>query len=556
MNYQIKPIILTTFLGILLFSCQKEIPPPKPPNILLIMADDLGYADMGSFGGDIATPNLDQLAKEGIRFSRFHTAPFCAVSRAMLLSGNFNHVAGMGSQDLVTGIPGYEGKLSGRIIPVPELLRSAGYHTYMAGKWHLGGSADANPANKGFEKSFVTLEGGANHYSERGIFPDTPTSIYTENGEEANWPEDAYSADFYTDKLISYIKGDSEDGQPFFVFAAYTSPHWPLQVDSSYWKKYEGRYDAGYEVLRDKRLESLKKAGMIHPTAETPPLHPRVKPWDSLSPEKQKKESRKMELYAGMVENLDYNIGRLISHLKETGQYENTMIVFLSDNGAAAEDFFYHDYFGPFLQENYSDAFEDMGKENSFISYGPQWAEAGASPFKYFKGYTTEGGMNAPMIISGPGVSPKNQINDQFLSIMDLAPTFYELAGITYPKTWRGKEIAGLAGSSLLPALTGDPDPIHDSTYVFGLEHRGDAMLRKGKWKLLNTEKPFELKNFELYHLENDLSEQQDMKEVNPEKYQELLLEWEKFSQQVGIRTPTPKSGENLMTNDGRPRNQ
>jgi arylsulfatase len=187
-----------------------------------------------------------------------------------------------------------------------------------------------------------------------------------------------------------------------------------------------------------------------------------------------------------------------------------------------------------------------MGQENSFISYGPQWAEAGASPFKYFKGYTTEGGMNAPMIISGPGVSPKNQINDQFLSIMDLAPTFYELAGITYPKTWRGKEIAGLAGSSLLPALTGDPTPIHDSTYVFGLEHRGDAMLRKGAWKLLNTSKPFDLKNFELYNLETDLSEQQDLKEVYPEKYEEMLREWEKFSKQVGIITPTPKRGEGL----------
>jgi arylsulfatase A-like enzyme len=546
MNDQIRPIILTAFLGILFFSCQQEIHQPKPANILLIMADDLGYADLGSFGGDISTPNLDQLTKEGIRFSRFHTAPFCAVSRAMLLSGNFNHVAGMGSQDLVTGVPGYEGKLSDRIIPVPELLRSAGYHTYMAGKWHLGGMEGANPADKGFEKSFVTIEGGANHYSGRGIFTDAPISVYTENGERANWPEDAYSTDFYTDKLISYINADRKDGQPFFVFAAYTSPHWPLQVDSTYWKKYEGRYDAGYEVIREKRMESLIKAGMIPSTAKTPPLHPRVKPWDSLSPEEQKKEARKMELYAGMVENLDYNIGRLISNLKEIGQYENTLIVFLADNGAAAEDFYYHDYFGPFIQENYSDRFEDMGKENSFISYGPQWAEAGASPFKYYKGYTTEGGMNAPMIISGPGVSSQNQIDDQFLSIIDLAPTFYELAGITYPKTWRGKAIAGLAGSSLLPALKGNPKPVHDSTYVFGLEHQGRAMLRQGHWKLLNLESPFDVKNFTLHDLEKDISEQQDLKDTYPEKYKELLREWEKFSKQVGVVIPTPKQGERL----------
>jgi len=547
MKNKIKLIFPTALFGVLFFSCQKEIEHPKAPNILLIVADDLGYADLGSFGGDISTPNLDELAERGIRFSRFHTAPFCAVSRAMLLSGNNNHIAGMGAQQLQTPVPGYEGHLTDRIIPMPELLRSAGYHTYMAGKWHLGEALENGPQAKGFEHSFsINGEGAANHYSNLGVFESSSITEYTEDGEKADWKEGNYSTDIYTDKLISYIDRHREDGKPFFTFAAYTSPHWPLQVDEKYWKKYEGRYDKGYEVLRKQRLESLKKAGMIPENAQLPPLHPRVKPWDSLSPEEQKKEARKMELYAGMVDNLDYNIGRLVKHLKETGQYKNTLIVFLSDNGAAAEDFYYHDHFGPFIQENYSDEFGDMGNENSFISYGPQWAEAGASPFRYFKGYTTEGGMNAPMIISGPGVSSKNQINDQFLTILDLAPTFYELAGITYPNTWKGKAIPGLAGSSLLPALYGSSMAIHDSTYVFGLEHRGDAMLRKGNWKLLNTKSPFELKNFELYNLENDLSEQQDLKTFHPEKYRELLQEWEKFSKQVGIVTPTPKKGEGL----------
>ena len=257
-NYSIlTPVV--AFFGWLMVSCQQDTHKPKPPNILLIVADDLAYADLGSFGGDINTPNLDKLAEEGIRFSRFHTGPLCAVTRAMLLSGNYNHIAGMGSQGLVTAVPGYEGRLSDRIIPIPELLRSAGFHTYIAGKWHLGGMDGANPADRGFEKSFVIQdEGGANHFSDRGIFVDIPTTIYTENGENANWPEGAYSTDFYTDKLLSYLHADRNDGQPFFVFAAYTSPHWPLQVDSSYWKKYEGRYDEGYEVLREKRLETLK----------------------------------------------------------------------------------------------------------------------------------------------------------------------------------------------------------------------------------------------------------------------------------------------------------
>lgn len=531
-----------------LFSaCQPEEIEKKQPNILLIVADDLGYADMGSFGGDIETPNLDELARKGIRFSRFHTAPLCAVTRAMLLSGNYSHVAGMGSQGLVTAVPGYEGRLTDRIIPIPELLRSADYHTYMAGKWHLGGMEGANPADKGFEKSFVIQdEGGANHFSDRGIFPDIPTTIYTENGEQAYWPDGAYSTDFYTDKLIEFISSNQGDDKPFFAFAAYTSPHWPLQVEEKYWKKYQGRYDKGYEALRVQRLETLIKAGMISPKAELPPLHPRVKPWDSLSPEEQKKEARKMELYAGMVDNLDQNIGRLISYLKETGQYENTLIVFMSDNGAAAEDFYYQDYYGPYLQGKYTDDFEEMGTENSYISYGPQWAETGSAPFFYYKGYTTEGGMNAPMIIAGRGVEAKGSINHAFLTLMDLAPTFYELAGVSYPEDWKGKARKPLAGNSLSPILTGQQEHVHDSSYVFGLEHRGNAMIRKGDWKILNIKSPLELKNFGLFNLETDLSEQKDLKDSYPEKYQELLLEWEKFSKKVGIVTPTPKEGEGL----------
>jgi arylsulfatase A-like enzyme len=537
---------LAAFFGCTLFSCQQEISPPKPPNILLIVADDLGYADLGSFGGDIDTPHLDELANRGIRFSRFHSSPLCATSRAMFLTGNNNHVAGMGIQGRREGVAGYEGYLSERIITIPQLLQTKGYHTYMAGKWHLGAEPEHHPGNKGFEKFFITPQGGANHYNNAGILPQAPVSKYYENEREVEWPEGAYSTDFYTDKLIEYIGSNAEDGKPFFTFAAYTSPHWPLQVDEKYWKKYEGRYDAGYEELKRQRFESLKKAGMIPEDALLPPSHPSVKAWDSLSPEEQKMEARKMELYAGMVDNLDYNIGRLIQYLKKIGEYENTLIVFMSDNGAAAEDFYYEDGFKELIRENHTDAYEAMGKPNSFISYGPQWAEAGSSPFKYYKGFTTEGGMNVPMIISGPGVENKRSINDSFFTLLDLAPTFYELADADYPEEWNGKVVKPLLGASLLPVLTGKKQAIHAEDYVFGMEHNGYAILRKGTWKLLNTKRPFELKNFELYNLEKDLSEQQDLKDNYPEKYQELLQEWEKFSKQVGVVTPTPKQGKGL----------
>lgn len=541
-----KLLPFSLILFFIFASCsEKEHFSSKKPNILLIVADDLGYADLGSFGGDIATPNLDELARQGIRFSRFHTAPFCAVSRAMLLSGNNNHIAGMGSQQLQTKVAGYEGHLTDRIIPLPDLLRSAGYHTYMAGKWHLGDRLEDGPQAKGFEHSFsIKGEAGANHFSNAGIFPENPITEYTEDGQKADWEEGAYSTDFYSDKLISYIDRHREDGKPFFTFAAYTSPHWPLQVEEKYWKKYEGRYDDGYEVLKAQRFESLKKAGMIPENAVLPPSHPGVKPWDSLSLEEQKKEARKMELYAGMVDNLDYNIGRLINYLKEIGQYENTLIVFMSDNGAAAEDFYYSDYYGPYIQKHYSDDYDDMGKVNSYISYGPQWAEAGSSPFKYFKGFTTEGGINTPMIISGPGVQNKGDINDSFLTLMDFVPTFYELARVDYPDQWKGKTVKPLLGESLIPLLSGKSSLVHDSSYIFGLEHRSLAMIRKGDWKIVNLERPFLLENFQLVNLKTDLAEQIDLRETYPEKYQEMLAEWESFSKEVGVVIPTPKSEE------------
>ncbi|MDN3204122.1 arylsulfatase [Algoriphagus sediminis] len=540
-----KRLLLLSGICSMLIACEApEEESLKRPNILLIVADDLGYADLGSYGGDIDTPNLDQLASQGLRFSRFHASPYCAVSRSMFLTGNDNHIAGMGVQGRIQELTGYEGYLTDRIVTVPELLQSAGYHTYMAGKWHLGREPEHHPGEKGFEKYFMTSEGGANHYNNLGILPQAPNSKYFENGKEVEWPEDAYSTDFYTDKLIEYIDSNLEDDKPFFTFAAYTSPHWPLQVDEEYWKKYKGRYDEGYEALRQQRLESLKKAGMIPENAILPEMNSRVKPWEELSPEEQKKEARKMELYAGMVDNLDYNVGRLLDYLKEKGKYENTLIVFMADNGAAAEDFYYRKGFMELLRKHFTDEYEDMGKPNSFISYGPQWAEAGSSPFRYFKGYTTEGGMNVPMIIAGPGVAGSGSIQDTFCTLLDLAPTFYEVAGVEYPKEWKGNSPKPLLGESLIPMLSGNVSQVHHENYVFGMEHAGQAMLRKGNWKILNHERPFDKSNFELFDLSKDIAEQNDLRKEFPEKYQEMLLEWEKWSEQVGVVLPLPNSSE------------
>ncbi len=508
------------------------------PNIVLLVADDLGYGDIGCYGGDIKTPNINALASNGIRFSSFHTAPMCAPTRAMLLSGNDNHIAGMGGQGLATEKFGYEGRLTDRVITIPTLLRESGYHTYMAGKWHLGKMTESNPNQKGFERSFVLLPGAGNHYNDQSVL-EKGLSEYTEDGVPTTWKNGKYSTDYYTDKIIEYIDQNKNDGKPFFAFAAYTSPHWPLQVDKKYWGKYKGMYDDGYEKLRERRLNSLKKAGIIPLESMLPHVHDKVLPWNSLSIEEKMKEARKMELYAGMVDNLDYNIGRLIAYLKDIGKYENTLFVFMSDNGAGHRDFINNDNY-KHLKEYYNDDYENMGNENSYVSYGPQWAEAGSSPFRYFKDYTTQGGINTTMIISGPYANKKSEIHHGFTSVLDLAPTFYELANVSYPETYKEQEIYALRGSSLMPFVSGKTDEIHPSTYVFAIEHYGNAMLRKGIWKITNFIKPFKIENFALYNLNEDIGEQKDLKELEPEKYAEMIAEWKKFSKEIKIQIPTP----------------
>ncbi|WP_276391992.1 arylsulfatase [Eudoraea chungangensis] len=508
------------------------------PNILLIVADDLGYADLGCYGSDIHTPNIDLLASEGIRFSRFYNAPMCAPTRAMLLTGNDNHIAGVGRQAVTANVFGYEGRLMNRVVTVPQLLQESGYHTYMAGKWHLGNSEEANPNNKGFEHSYVMLEGVGNHYSEEGIFKGIPKSHYTEDGQITNWPKDAYSTNLYTDKLISYIDKHKEDKRPFFAYAAFTSPHWPLQVDKKYSDKYTGRYDQGYEALKRERFTSLMEAGMIPKDAKLPPNHPLIKPWSALNETEKKVEAKKMELYAGMLDNLDENIGRLIAYLKDIGEYQNTVIIFMSDNGAAGEDYYNDPEIRPYISGYYSNSYENMGKANSMVSYGPQWAEAGSSPFRYYKAFTTNGGMISPIIIRNPVVKGQNTISHSFTTVMDLAPTIYEWAGIEYPTYYDGNRIYPLKGSSLVPVIEEHTAIIHDDDYVFGMEHSGYAMIRKGNWKITNSVHPFKEANFELFNLEDDLGEIEDLKAKEQKKYSELIEEWRLFTRETRAQLP------------------
>jgi arylsulfatase len=510
------------------------------PNILLIVADDLGYADLGSFGSDIATPRLDALAAKGLRFSQFHTAVMCAPTRAMLMSGNNSHVAGMASQGY-NGIlnhpyPGYENHLSDRIVPFPRLLREAGYHTYITGKWHLGTAAEHSPRAAGFERSFTNLKGAGNHWNAMGY--NDGGSVYRADGELTDWPAGGYSTEVFTDRLIEFIDAGLGDGRPFFAFAAYTSPHWPLQVPEAELDRYAGRYDAGYDWLRTHNFERLQAAGIVPAAWELPPRNEAITPWTDLDKAEQRRESRKMELYAAMVSNLDRHVGRILDYLKQNALYDNTLIVFLSDNGAAAEDFYNDADWGAiheFTRVHYDNHLDNMGRPDSFVSYGPPWAEAGSAPFQRHKTYTRQGGITAPMIVAGPGVGKIGAVSPAYVTVMDLAPTFLELAGATHPD---GDPVQAQRGASMLPLLADGSTPIHDDSYVTVHTHRGRMLLRQGNWKLTNLDPPYDESKLELFNLETDPGETRDLRTEEPEKFQHLLELWRLERKALGIVLP------------------
>jgi len=507
------------------------------PNILLIVADDMGYTDLGVYGGEISTPNIDALAGEGILFAQFHAAPSCAPTRAMLLTGNNNHVAGMGEQygyyDPHFEQPGYEGYLSDRVASMPQLLRDSGYHTYSAGKWHLGTAAEHSPRAAGFERHFNLSHGSGAHFDSIGMYPTG--SHYREDGEEATIPDGAYTTEFYTDKLIEYIDSNRGDGQPFFVYAAYTSPHWPLQLPEDYLDLYRGQYDDGYDALRERRFEAAKRAGVIPESAEPPLRNDAITPWDELSAEQQRIESRKMELYAAMLQNLDFHVGRLIGYLKENDLYDNTLIVFMSDNGAAGNDFYNVGPYVDYIRENYDNSYDNMGSPTSWVSYGPQWAEAGSAPFSRYKNYTRQGGIAASLITAGRGVDRAGVINDSYLTVMDLAPTFLELAGAEYPTS---HSIRPMLGESIVNLLAGNTHAVHDESYttVFYLE--GHAYVRQGDWKLVNLDPPFDESQFELFNIADDPGETTNLRDREPERYDALLELWHTERAELGIVLP------------------
>lgn len=520
--------------------------PAKRPNILLIVADDLGYSDLGAFGGEIETPNIDALARDGVRLTSFYTAPFCSPTRAMLMSGTDNHLAGMGTMgELATPEerrqPGYEGYLNERVVPFPQLLKDSGYHTYMAGKWHLGVTPEVSPARRGFEQSFALMQGGAAHFDQTGILTNdpnrTPKALYTENGQPADLPKRGfYSSEFFARRMISYIDSHHGDGKPFFGYLAFTAPHWPLQAYDDTIRKYDKRYDVGYDAIRRQRTERQKALGLIPKDAQVYTGHPLWPTWDKLTPQQRTVESKRMAVYAAMVDDMDYYIGEVVDHLKRIGEYENTLILFMSDNGADGNTALDEGRMREWVQQKFDNSLANTGKRGSYIDYGPGWAQVGSNPFHLYKSFLYEGGISVPFIASWPAVANKGGISNSFAHAMDVAPTLLELAGARHPGTaYNGRQVLPIKGHSMLAMLTGQRAAVHAPDHAQGWEFGGRKALRKGDWKIVLNVQPWGPGDWELYNMAKDRSELNNLAAQQPDKLRELVSEYERYASDVGV---------------------
>lgn len=515
------------------------------PNILLIVADDLGYSDVGVYGSEIATPNIDALAGEGVMFTQFHVWPNCGPTRGAMMTGVDPHRAGMasnhgGAAENQKGMPGYEGHLRGDVVTIAQLTRDAGYHTYMTGKWHLGDEQN-NPAARGFEKSFALLNGAASHWADQVEIIPGDTTRYISDGQLVDeLPADFYSSEFYTNKLISYI--DSEDDAPFFAYLSFTAPHNPLHVPAPYIEKYRGRFDAGWDALVVSRMKRLKEMDLVSESQEPHPRPDWVMGWDELPPEQQASRARDMEIYAGMVDFVDEQIGRVLDHLRENGRYDDTLIVFLSDNGPSKTSI--TDYLamggdtGAFF-ESFDNSLSNKGLPGSSTDIGPGWAYASATPLRLFKGYVAQGGIQVPAVIKAPGVMPNaGSRTDAITHVMDLMPTFLSVAKTEYPDQYEGVSIVPLLGQSLLPTLDGQAS-VDDEPREIGWSAYGMDAFRSGDWKVIRLPKPFGNGEWQLYNLKNDPGEMHDLASENPETVASMSAAWEDYAKANGVIVPS-----------------
>ncbi|MFC0606184.1 arylsulfatase [Rufibacter quisquiliarum] len=488
------------------------------PNIVLIMADDMGFSDIGSYGGEIPTPNLDQLAQKGLRFSQFYNVGRCCPSRAALLTGLAPHQAGIGhmAEDPEKpkvndwGVHGYRGYLNRNSVTLAEVLKAAGYHTYMVGKWHVGMHGKEKwPVGRGFEQFYGILSGGASH-----LQPFPPRGVTLNDGPtQYDFAPDFYDTDAFTDNAITFLK-QQKDNKPFFLYVAHTAPHWPLQAKKEDYEPFVGKYLKGWDVVRQDRLKKQLEMGFIKP--EWGMAQREMRPWEELTDKEKEDVDFRMAVYAGQVYNMDQNIGKLVNYLKQSGKLDNTLILFLSDNGACAEPY---KELGGRPQAEVNDPLKFW-----VVSYGQGWANASNTPFKRFKVDTYEGGIATPFIAFWPkGIKTQaGKWNHTPYHIQDIMPTLVELAQTKYPNTFHnGQKIIPIEGISLAAAFKGAPEKKkHEFMYW---EHQDNCAIRWGNWKAV---KKLPDTTWELYDLAKDRTERHNLAAQHPDIVQKLNDQW------------------------------
>ena len=519
--------------------------PKAPPNIIVLVADDWGFTDLGAYGSEIATPHLDALAKQGAKFSNFHTASVCSPTRAMLLTGVDNHRNGVGNMPETTpaaheGKPGYEGVLNDRVVTLASLLKDRGYHTYITGKWHLGKTPATLPGKRGFERSFIQADSGSDNWENRTYMMLYDKAYWFEQDKEVRLPKDFYSSTLFVDKAIDFIDAGRADGKPFFTYIGFQANHIPLQAPKAFVDKYQGRYDAGWAVLRQERHARSVALGLV-PKDSTMVTLASTLDWNALSADEKREQAKHMEVYAAMAEAMDHEIGRLVAHLKARGQFDNTVFVFLSDNGSDPADPLKIPASRAYVSMNYDTQAPMRGGKGTFSANGPSWASATVAPLQGYKYFAGEGGLRVPLVISGiPGMA-KDQLSLAFTHVTDIVPTLLDAVGIpNHQGSYQGKAVEPLIGRSMLPMLLGQSKTVHSAEQAIGYELAGSAALFKGDYKLVKNIAPLGDGQWRLYHLLSDPGEVHDMAASQPERFQAMLADYEAYAQANGV-LPIPQ---------------
>lgn len=514
---------------------------PDRPNIIIIMSDDMGFSDVGYYGGEIETPNLDRLAKNGVNFTQFYNTARCCPTRASLLTGLYPHQTGIGHMTSDRGSDGYRGDLNNHCVTIAEVLREAGYSTYMSGKWHVtkhmgqwSGDDQTSkhnwPLQRGFDRFYGTILGAGCFYN--------PITLTKGNTPIQPQTKEFYYTDRISDYAVRFINEHSRNpnDQPFFGYVSYTAPHWPLHALERDIQRYEGRYDAGWDHIREERFTKMREIGLIDDQWELTERDPRVPSWDEA--ENKKWEARRMEVYAAQIDRMDQGIGRIIQALEQNNQLDNTMILFLHDNGGCAEvltegwrpALFIPDTTRqgqPVALGNNPDIMP--GSAETYQSYGIPWANVSNTPFRLYKHWVHEGGISTPLIVHWPaGFQAKDLWIDEPSHLIDIMATCVDASGTQYPRQFKGENIHPMEGKSLLPVFNGEKLNREDAIYF---EHEGNRAIREGKWKLVQRHQ----EEWELFDMDVDRSETNDLSDNYPDKVKVLKEKYQRWANRIGV---------------------